>query len=190
MQGGYWVLRVPASGKEVVAKGRLDVGVASAGGNGYVVGGVEEGGVISGDIDFVDGSNMRVCPWMDRQGNPLLLTYPRIYPLVHTSPDDLLMILGGSTLDCTFLPILEIFSIPDRCKVREVHMRPQFRLQLGKLSLWGTESMVHVVNTVEATSDQLFLTKLRRPIQNRKKSQFEVHTLDLQTNQMKVSQIS
>ena len=133
---------------------------------------------------------MRVCAWMDRQGNPLLLTYSRMNPLVHASQDDLLMILGGSTLDSPFISILEIFSIIDRCKVREVHMRPQFRLQPGSLSLWGTESMVHVVNTVEATSDQLFLTKIRRPIQNRKKSQFEVHTLDLQTNQMKVSQIS
>jgi hypothetical protein len=182
MQGGYWVLRAPASGEEVVTEGRLAVGIASAGGKGYLVGGVEEGGLLSGEIDVVDGSNMRVSPWRDGQGNPLLLTYPRMNPLVHASPDDLLTILGGSSLDLPFIPILEIFSISDRCKVREVHMRPQLRLNPGTLSLWATESMVHVVNTVEATSDQLFLTKLRRPIQNRKQSQFEVHTLNLQTN--------
>ena len=111
-------------------------------------------------------------------------------PLLHASPDDLIMILGGSNLDSPFIPILEIFSIPDRCKIREVCMRPQFRLQPGTLSLWATEGRVHVVNTVEATSDLTFLTKLRRPVQNRKQSQFEVHTLDLQTNQMKVPQLS
>jgi hypothetical protein len=42
--------------------------------------------------------------------------------------DDFLMILGGTTLDSTFIPILEIFSTHERCKVKEVYMRPQFRL--------------------------------------------------------------
>lgn len=93
-----------------------------------MVGGVDEEGVVSGEIDVVDGNSMRVCKLRDRQGNLLLLTYPRLNPLVYASPDDLLMILGGSTIDSLFVSILEIFSIHDRCKVREVHMRPQFRL--------------------------------------------------------------
>jgi hypothetical protein len=130
MQGGYWVVREVGSGigDEVVVEGRQAVGVASAGGKGYVVGGVDGEGLVSREIDVVDGHNMRVGPWRDRQGNLIQLTYPRLNPLVHASPDDLLMILGGTTLDSPFIPVLEIFSIHDLCKVREVHMRQQFRL--------------------------------------------------------------
>ena len=68
MQGGYWVL----DGKDVVvAEGRQAVGVTSAGGEGYVVGGVGEEGEVSGEIDVLDGDKRRVSPWRDRQGNPI-----------------------------------------------------------------------------------------------------------------------
>ena len=74
MQGGYWVLSSRSSSSEdfaVVAEGRQAVGVASAGGEGYVVGGVEEEGEVSGKIDVLDGDKRRVRPWRDRQGNPI-----------------------------------------------------------------------------------------------------------------------
>lgn len=66
------MLRAASSGEQVmVVEGRSSVRVASAGGRGFVVGGLDVDGVVSGEIDVVDGNNMWVCKWRDRQGNPL-----------------------------------------------------------------------------------------------------------------------